>query len=201
VLVNHHSIARDGWVYFAPLKSAVIDGDGTLRLGWWQANEALKGDAVPVQSAAREGSGAGAITMLGNTFDVDTGMIVEGNVDLPATGQNRPIGLYVECGQDQGAAVLIDGEGVTKLGKMKGDGTGFVVEKQVDREMQFGDSARFRMLLKHSLLEFYLDDILIECFSLPASASGRIGLIRGGGDETIKNLKAWRQATASERQP
>ncbi|MHC4983439.1 MAG: hypothetical protein ACYTF6_09780 [Planctomycetota bacterium] len=27
------------------------------------------------------------------------------------------------------------------------------------------------------LIEFHLDDILIECYSLPAAATGRIGLI------------------------
>ena len=36
ILVNHHSIA--GKVYFAPLKSTVIDEEGTLRLGWWKGN-------------------------------------------------------------------------------------------------------------------------------------------------------------------
>jgi hypothetical protein len=40
-------------------------------------------------------------------------------------------------------------------------------------------------------LEFYLDDILIECFSLPADATGRIGLIRGSDSRAIGNLKAW----------
>jgi len=198
MLVNHHSIARDRWVYFSPLKSTVIDHDGTLRLGWWKANEALKGDPVPVQLAVKEDGKTGAITMLGNSFDVDTGMIMEGNVNLPEPGSSRPVGLYVEYGRDQGAALLIDGRGVAQLGKMKGDGTGFVVEKQVDREMQFGDAADFRLLLKHSLLEFYLNDILIECFSLPAPATGRIGLIHGGGDETIKDLKTWRQTTGLE---
>ncbi|MBL7037708.1 MAG: hypothetical protein ISR77_03710 [Pirellulaceae bacterium] len=193
VLVNHHSIARDRWVYFSPLKSTVIDDDGTFRLGWWKANEALKGDPVPVQLATNEESKTGTIAMLGNTFDVDTGMIMEGNVTLPATGQIPSVGLYVECGKGQGAAVLIDGKGVAHLGKMNGDGTGFVVEKQIDREMQFGRAARFRLLLKHSLLEFYLNDILIECFSLPDAATGRIGLIHGGGKKTIKDMKAWRQ--------
>ena len=38
-------------------------------------------------------------------------------------------------------------------------------------------TARFRLLLKHSLLEFYLDDLLIECFSLPEPATGRIGVV------------------------
>jgi hypothetical protein len=45
-------------------------------------------------------------------------------------------------------------------------------------------------------LEFYLDDILIECFSLPADATGRIGLIRGSDSRAIGKLKAWHAAAA-----
>lgn len=200
LLVNHHSIARDGWVYFAPLKSTVIDDDGTLRLGWWKRNEAWKGEPLPVQVTERQESEAGTITMLGNTFDVDTGLIMEGSIALPPTEQSRPVGLYVECGKNQGAAVLIGVNGATQLGKMDGDGSGFAVEQQVDREMRFGNPVRFRLLLRYSLLEFYLDDILIECFSLPAAATGRIGLLHGDSEEAIKDLKAWRQATASSGQ-
>ena len=58
--------------------------------------------------------------------------------------------------------------------------------------MRFGRPARFRLLLKDSLLEFYLDDILIECFSLPARATGRLGLITGGDPGAIGTLRAWR---------
>ena len=56
----------------------------------------------------------------------------------------------------------------------------------VDREMDFGTDPTFRLLLKKSVLEFYLNDILIECYSMPAKATGRIGLL---GD--VRELKAW----------
>ena len=58
--------------------------------------------------------------------------------------------------------------------------------------MQFPALAPFRLLVKGSLLEFYLNDILIECFSLPAEATGRIGLIGGGKSNSHSDLKAWR---------
>ena len=70
-----------------------------------------------------------------------------------------------------------------------GDGTGFTAEKRVDREMKFGSPAAFRLLVKGSLMEFYLDDILIESFALPENAIGRIGLINAEG--TVGTLKAW----------
>jgi hypothetical protein len=72
------------------------------------------------------------------------------------------------------------------------DGSGFKAEKTVDREMPFGDPARFRLLLQDALLEIYLDDFLIECYSLPTPATGRIGLIGGGCPAAVSVLAAWR---------
>ncbi len=101
-------------------------------------------------------------------------------------------GLYLECGENTGAALLLDHRGAAELGTISADTSGFAVEKQIDREMQYGSPARFRLLLKDSLTEFYLDDILIECFSLPRDATGRIGLIGGDGVKVFGDLKAWK---------
>ena len=87
--------------------------------------------------------------------------------------------------------MLVWATGATELGPMRADGTGFAVEKHVDRDWPFRRQARFRLLLKHSLLEFYLDDILVECFSLPTPATGRIGVVAGSGAEVVTDLKAW----------
>jgi len=57
--------------------------------------------------------------------------------------------------------------------------------------MDFGPKPAFRLLLKHSLLEFYLNDILIECYSLPGKTSGRIGLISGDQPAAVELHKAW----------
>jgi hypothetical protein len=86
---------------------------------------------------------------------------------------------------------LLDARGAAELGSIRANGTEFKAEKRVDREMTFGRPATFRLLLKETLLEFYLDDILIECFTLPADATGRIGLIRGSDSRAIGELKAW----------
>ncbi len=81
---------------------------------------------------------------------------------------------------------MVASDGATELGPMQSDGTGFKMVKSVDREMEFGKPARFRLLLKDSLMEFYLDDILIECFSLPGKSTGRIGAL---GE--VRDLRSW----------
>ncbi len=138
--------------------------------------------------------------MLGSTFDVEHGMILEGKLLLPESDDAPRRGLYVECNESGGSAILLDAHGRAELGSIKADGSGFQAEKRVDREMSFGKPAEFRILLRHSLLEFYLDDILIECFSLPHRATGRIGLVHGGDPNSITDLKAWTSHGTSARE-
>ena len=40
------TMAVRGQVYLAPLKLAVVDAEGTLRLKWWPKNDAMKGAAL-----------------------------------------------------------------------------------------------------------------------------------------------------------
>jgi hypothetical protein len=189
ILVNHHSIARDHQVYFAPLKCAALDGDGTLRLGWWPANEKMKHQSIDVAFPA---GNQAPVAMIEHTFDVERGVVIEATVVLPSANDSARRGFYVECGKSSGVAILLDARGAAELGPTGADLTSFKSEKVVNREMAFAQPARARLLLKHSLIEFYLQDILIECFSLPNVATGRIGVIRGSDTESIANLKAWR---------
>jgi hypothetical protein len=149
----------------------------------------MKHEPVEVQLPGGEPGEKTPIVMLGNTFDTERGVILEGTLKLPDAGSPRR-GLYIEYGPGSGSAILIDTIGAAELGAMKSDGSGFKSEKQVHREIQFGRPAAFRLLLKHSMLEFYLDDILIECFRLPGDSTGRIGLIRGSDSQAIGKLNA-----------
>jgi hypothetical protein len=203
LLVNHHASSSKpapGFggrqVYFSPLKSAVVDDEGVLRLGWWKGNEKLKHEPIEVTSPNAAPGEQATIAMLGNTFDIQGGMLLEGTLELPDKADSPRRGLYIECGDSRGSAVLLDARGAAELGSIRANGTEFKAEKRVDREMTFGRQTTFRLLLKETLLEFYLDDILIECFSLPADATGRIGLIRGSDSRAIGKLKAWHAAGA-----
>jgi len=192
LLVNHHSIARDGQVYFGTLKQAVVDNDGTLRLGWWKGNEKMKHKPVEVKLCLPSLSNGKHIIMLENTLDINQGVILEGTLALPKDKNSPPNGLYIECEEDQRSAILVGFDGEVDLGTMQADGSGFESEKHVDREMSFGKQVSFRLLLKHFLLEFYMGDILMECFSLPKKANGRIGLIQGSGQNAVKDIRTWK---------
>jgi hypothetical protein len=191
LLVNHHSIARDGQVYFGTLKTAILDDAGTLRLGWWKGNEAIKRERLAIDRPRAAADGPRTVTMLDTTFDVARGIILEGSLPLPETPEAPRRGLFIECAQGSGAAILVDAAGTAAIGPIKTDGSDFSPEKTVDRAMRFGNPARFRLILKGSLVEFYLDDILVECYSLPAGSSGRIGLFSGGAPDFAAGLQAW----------
>jgi len=198
MLVNHHSIARDGQVYFGTLKATRLDGAGALRLGWWPGNEKLKHRAIMIKSPPLLSGPAQAVTMVETEFDPHRGLVLEGTLQLPAAREASPVGLFLAQGTNSGTAILVQAGGVTEFGPMQADGTGFKAEQRVDRERDMGPVARFRLLLKGSLIEFYLDDLLMQCYSLPQMAAGRIGLIQGGQSMSIGNLKAWQCVTADD---
>jgi len=190
LLANHHSIARNGQVYMGTLKTATLDAGGTLRLGWWRGNDRLKLDAQKVEMVAAGKGGGSPVLLLEPVLDTGAGAILEGTLHLSREG--KPAGIYIEHGEGRGSAILIGPGGVAELGSIRPDGSGFRVEKRVDRQMDSGEMPSFRLLLKHSLLEFYLRDVLMECFSLPGRATGRIGLIRGRDrEERPKSWRAW----------
>jgi hypothetical protein len=119
------------------------------------------------------------------------GVIVEGEILLPPDPFAPRRGLYIEYEKGQGLAVLFDAQGRVELSLMVEDGGECQVKGRVDREMNFGIPARLRLVLEGCLAELYLDDILMECFSLPACATGRIGLINGGELDALRNLRKW----------
>ena len=70
VLVNHHAIARNGQVYFAPLKQVVVDDEGALRLGWWTGNEKMKYESIELKLTASSQPPDTSVVMLANVLDV-----------------------------------------------------------------------------------------------------------------------------------
>lgn len=204
VLVNHHAIARNGEVSMGTLKRAVLDAGGTLRLGWWSGNERLREEPVAVTlPAAVPGQARGAMEVewLEPEFDLRRGLILEGVLRLPApasavapgarAAEAEPTGFYIAHGKDTGTGIRVSAGGITEFGSLRADGTGFRVENRIDREWAFGGTARFRLLVKGSLLEFYLDDLLMQCYSLPRRAAGRIGVFGGGSAPVVSALRAW----------
>jgi hypothetical protein len=184
LLVNHHSIGRDGRVYFGLLKRAVFDDDGTFRLGWFHGNDVLKDHSVEIiQPPVSDGS---TPRMIEQTLDAANGFVMEGTLRVPSDG-DASAGLFIETGEGLGTGILVGPSAVTDLGAMQATGGAFQSESRIDRQYPFGHTTPLRLIVKRDLLEFYLEDILIQCYSLPTVATGRVGLIGG-----VTDVVAWK---------
>ena len=197
ILVNHHAVTRfqletgRDICYWAPLKRAFVDDAGTLWFGYWQGNEALKKNLLPAHFS---GSTDGRIHMAATEVDTDGGVVIEGQITLPAASQPETEwpGLYIEYKAGQGSYIQVGPAGVTHFGLTAQGGGTSEREDVMARAWPFGASVRFRTLLKASVMEFYLDDLLIQSYSLPAAATGRIDLLNPANG--IAEVQVWNAA-------
>jgi len=206
ILVVHHYLTRErgggrgGWrknwdtTYMAPMKEALVDRAGTLRLGYWKGNDALKGKAVPVETPTLRKP----LALLNHPFNVKKGFVLEGTIKLPQKGQKQLPGIYLESGEERPTVLQATAKGTSRIGTVKEDGSDFQLRKskivwcgpaEVDREMKFGPTVKFRLLVRKSMMEFYMDDILFHIRALKYAPTGKVGIV--GTTGSISDLKAW----------
>lgn len=81
-------------------------------------------------------------------------VVIEGRLRIPSNGPSIVISTKTEE-----VTISASEDGVFEIG-----------ENRVNREMNYGSTPWFRLLIEGSLMEFYVDDILIQCYSLPGDA-------------------------------
>ncbi len=215
VLANHFLFTRSLKAWLAPLKKAVVDDQGHLRLAYWQGNEAMKGKPVAVAPPSRattsgskeavpltvDGSGGIAVLPLDGQFDVLNGVVLEGTLEIQTAGETPGrCGIYIEETTGQGTAVMVGTDGQSQLGTLKLEGaTSFEPDDFVKAGITPRREHTFRLLTRQYMLEFYLDDRLIQCYSIPEHATRRIGLVVQGGRTVVGNLKAWEMTFSGGR--
>ena len=217
MLVNHHSIERYGEgprIWMAPLKKAVIDEDGHFRLAYWPGNDAVKGKEIQINlaSATRVYPNSevgqwtstlnrleadepvrGGIALLENSFDTQQGVVLEGLMEIHQPPKRwSGIGVYVEHNAEQqsGTGIMLETRDCTEIATMNNNGA-FTQVYTAETGIEHGKKHSFRLLLRKTMLEFYLDDMLIQCHSLPENPTGKIGLIFESGRAVFENLRAW----------
>lgn len=217
LLVNHHSFTLTGEmpnVWLAPLKKAVICADGGMRLGYWQGNDALKGGEIEIDLAGsetvypsgdREGwelgpvgitadePHRGGVILLGNSFDTERGFILEGRMQIdPAPKHWGGIGFIINHEDGGGTGIMAETRKMTETGPIRNPGEGeFAPDDAADFGITPSEPHSFRLFMRMSMAELYIDDLLIKCLSLPARPSGRIGLIFESGRARFGDLAAW----------
>jgi len=200
VLVNHHSMSgkmhgNRPITYAAPLKLAVIDNEGVLRFKYWKGNDKLKGELVKLKPETLSSS---IVSFITEPLDFTKGIIAEGSLSLPEDDNNKPVGLYVYV-DNQGYAIRVMSDGKTEMGLMDLFGNYWKVQQHVNRECKFGETVKFRLLMRRGMLEFYLDDHFMECYTMgcPDGQIARIGVFGNIDDDSFSQLKVWRMSLSS----
>ena len=145
---------EQGETWVPPVKRAKIDADGHLRLVYWEGNERVKGEELPLNPSRCEGAGAevadGVLTLTAapevgslslplhgkpwtlalspEKFDPAAGFVIEGEIEC--TCRDRRLvapaaGFYLEEAEGRGSAILLESQGITRIGRLIRDsGTG-----------------------------------------------------------------------------
>jgi hypothetical protein len=199
-LVVHHLMAPSGLdtqpdCYLAPIKAADIDEEGIMRLAYWKGNDGLKSREVEVNISKQEQSINERLVMFDNRFDTRHGLVLEGCFRELKRGRFLSLdqGLYIETDpvSKSGVGIFIKPFGITQIGTMKGDASGFRMDLFINRQMSYGETSRFRLLLKGSLFELYINDRLVRSYSMPDDATGKIGFVHNGNPSSAGRFRAW----------
>ena len=168
VLVNHHSITGEKHggrlisydTYAAPLKLAVVDQEGILRFKYWKGNEALKGQAVKVAPRSSRGT-----TVMAADLDFGKGIVVEGTVQLPKGKEDKPAAVRIKADK-QNYAIRVFYDGSVEMGTTDESGEDWKKQHGANRQWKFGKTASVRLLMRRGMLEVYLDDHFMECWTM-----------------------------------
>lgn len=213
-LVNHHAISRSDMRWFSPLKRAVVDEEPHLRLGYWEGNEAAKGKKLPIDLATcrivnpRRGGASldvstanikatatneGALLLFPEPFQLERGLVLEGFMKVPRIEDGlSKLGIYFEVSDERGVAMVSNTSGTTEIGPVHPESVmDLRPEETIETGLSPGEEHEFRLLMRHSLTEFYIDDRLVQCYSIPEKSSGTLGFVFGPGKTAIWGLKAW----------
>ncbi|MFH1731731.1 MAG: hypothetical protein ABIF82_08780 [Planctomycetota bacterium] len=201
LLISNYVSGPSG-TWMLPLRKAVFD-DGHLRLGWWEANEALKGEPVELETrnlTLDAGAGGRKAVWLEPSFGLGQGAIIEGAIRASA-GDHRPPAGFV-FSEHGGRAIEIrlgvggPGERETHIGRYNVV-TGFKSEDVTGMGcatvtgIEDGKEHAFRLLLRHDLFELYVDDLLVQTYVYKPEG-GKVGLLANDASITFANIEAWR---------
>ena len=195
VLVNHHSMTGETHsgrlitcdTYAAPLKLAEVDKEGMLRLKYWEGNEVLKGKVVKV--APRSSSDT---TMVAENLDFGRGILVEAAVRLPSSKEDKAAAVRIKTDKHNYAIRMLH-DGSVDMGTEDDSGGNWRRRHGVDRQWKFGKTVSLRLLLRRGMLEVYLDDHFMECWTMGCHRAKRVAIAIPGQAPNlpVQDLKVW----------
>lgn len=205
ILVNHHCMSGDRLssdavgrrrevTFVAPFKLATVDKEDILRWKYWPGNEVLKGDSLPLTIKNFDSQTSDGTLVCDQPIDMPTGFVLEAIIQMPQD-------------DDQTATILLDTpdrrhqvtcakQGIVSFQALAAN-TNKPLEKPfvVDRETDFGEVASLRILVRAGMMEVYLDDHFIECWTMGCHAAPQVKLgISHEASKAVSAIKLWRMS-------
>jgi len=87
--------------------------------------------------------------------------------------------------------------GHAEFGRMDPSGESWKMQLQTNRDQTFGKTAKFRLLARQGMLELYLDDYLVNCFSMVCFGSMhnvRLGILGDPKNSPVSDLQLWQMS-------
>lgn len=188
--------------YLAPLKLAVVDEEGTMRLHYWPKNDLMKGPPIPLAqlkldtppsvAAAAAAARAGRAEMVELRLDNRNGTVLEGvmpgcaasAIDFFTDGYYPAYELSVDSQLVFTISLLSPGEHPYPSAPKR------TVLDTFDRSIAKPASGDcdFKLLLRGSMVELYVNTVLTLPFALPNTVSP--GGYNKTGDEWASGVRA-----------
>lgn len=199
LLVNHYhwsghkaprtprSVGRDREItFFSPFKRVTLDDEGIQRWKYWEGNEALKGKPI-------------AVTEPGALPNVDQriGVVLEAIVQSPTDGTSPPELRFDLAGKTCSLRLLPGG--VVEMRDPTQRSNNWRGLHRVDRERPIRETVRLRVLLRAGMMEVYVDDHFIECWTImQAHQAPAVSIYPADrSTDSISGLSAWQMSLPS----
>lgn len=217
ILISNYTSIEHGNLspWMLPMRKPVVDANGHLRLTWWSANELLKEKPISLAKTSVNLNTSKAdsdyqITWLDTTFDLQKGAILEGTVNASTVNSGCTAGFVFDEGNGGSMAIQLDigapDQRETHIGKLrKGtDGTFEFVSEDVTGKycatvtgIENCKEHTFRLLVRLSVFELYIDDLLMQTYIYKPSG-GKVGFLSRNAEVVFSDLKAWSMSLPAE---
>jgi hypothetical protein len=93
----------------------------------------------------------------------------------------------------QNYAVRVLHDGSVEMGTVDADGGNWKRQHAANRQWKFGQTATLRLLLRRGMMEIYLDDHFMECWTMGSHRAKEVTIAVPGQTNSlpVKDLKVW----------
>jgi len=145
----------------------------------------LKSERFEFSLVAKE-QRAALMLMVSNRVNLAQAVVVEGTVRLDDKANADGPGLFLDDGHETGKCVPFAADAAS-FGNRKSDSGGFAILSTVKQDLNFGREARFRVVMKHDMMECYINDYL--AMTQRVAWNGQLGFMCRGNREVFKDVR------------